>query len=70
MYDEMMKRMQKEQEAVDAAAAAVGIVCPLQISCRKLKMQSKQSWSSILKIGERLLLQSRLLFGRLSLMRR
>lgn len=26
MYDEMMKRMQKEQEAVDAAAAAVGMV--------------------------------------------
>ena len=24
MYDEMMKRMQKEQEANDAAAAAVG----------------------------------------------
>lgn len=29
MYDEMMKRVQKEQEAVEAAAAAVGTVCPV-----------------------------------------
>ena len=68
MYEEMVKRQQREKDAESSAAAVVA--CFVDVLCSWPKIRRNRNGYDTQRIGEHLLPQSHLQFGRLNLILR